>query len=78
MKGSKIEVVETVILDVPTIRPHVLSVATMQSQTIVLVRLYCADGVEGVGEGTTIGGLHPAGRRMGGLGQGDVRLQHHQ
>ncbi len=52
-----IDAIETLILDVPTIRQHVLSVATMRSQTIVLVRLLCADGIEGFGEGTTIGGL---------------------
>lgn len=52
-----IDAVETVILDVPTIRPHVLSVATMQSQVMVIVRLICSDGIEGIGEGTTIGGL---------------------
>lgn len=52
-----IEAVETVLLDVPTIRPHVLSVATMHAQSMVLVRLICSDGVEGWGEGTTIGGL---------------------
>lgn len=57
MVERKIEVVEAIVLDVPTIRPHVLSVATMRSQTIVLVRIRCADGIEGVGEGTTIGGL---------------------
>jgi muconate cycloisomerase len=48
---------ETVIVDIPTIRPHILSVATMKSQSMVLVRLICADGIEGIGEGTTIGGL---------------------
>lgn len=48
---------ETIIVDVPTIRPHILSVATMKSQSMVLVRLKCADGIEGIGEGTTIGGL---------------------
>lgn len=52
-----IDAIETVILDVPTIRPHVLSVATMRSQSMVIVRLICSDGVEGIGEGTTIGGL---------------------
>ena len=52
-----IDAVETVIIDVPTIRPHVLSVATMQSQSMVIVRLFCSDGIEGIGEGTTIGGL---------------------
>lgn len=53
----KIESVETILVDVPTIRPHRLSVATMNCQTLVLVRIRWADGVVGVGEGTTIGGL---------------------
>lgn len=52
-----IERVETVLLDLPTIRPHQLSMATMNGQTLMLVRLYCSDGTVGVGEGTTIGGL---------------------
>ena len=67
MQGSAIERVETIVLDVPTIRPHVLSVATMQSQTVVLVRLRCADGVEGIGEGTTIGGLTYGGESPEGI-----------
>lgn len=49
--------IDTFIVDVPTIRPHVLAMATMRSQAIVLVRITCADGVVGIGEGTTIGGL---------------------
>lgn len=49
--------VETVILDLPTIRPHKLSVATMNGQVLMLVRVYCSDGIIGIGEGTTIGGL---------------------
>ena len=49
--------VETVILDLPTIRPHKLSVATMNGQVLMLVRVHCSDGIVGVGEGTTIGGL---------------------
>lgn len=53
----RIENVETILVDVPTIRPHRLSVATMNCQTLVLVRIRCADGLVGVGEGTTIGGL---------------------
>ena len=53
----KIDSVETILVDVPTIRPHRLSVATMNCQTLVRVRVRCADGVIGVGEGTTIGGL---------------------
>ena len=52
-----IEQVETLVLDLPTIRPHQLSMATMQGQTLMLVRLRCSDGTTGIGEGTTIGGL---------------------
>ncbi|MCB1351862.1 MAG: muconate/chloromuconate family cycloisomerase [Rhodobacteraceae bacterium] len=49
--------IETVIIDLPTIRPHKLSVATMTGQVLVLVRVHCSDGIVGIGEGTTIGGL---------------------
>ena len=49
--------IDTFIVDVPTIRPHVLAMATMRSQAVVLVRIDCPDGVVGIGEGTTIGGL---------------------
>lgn len=52
-----IEAIETILADVPTIRPHKLSVATMHVQTLVLVRIRCTDGIEGWGEATTIGGL---------------------
>ena len=52
-----IDRVETFLVDLPTIRPHQLSMATMNGQTLMLVRLYCSDGTVGVGEGTTIGGL---------------------
>ncbi|RXR30474.1 muconate/chloromuconate family cycloisomerase [Sphingobium fluviale] len=53
----RIERIEAILVDVPTIRPHVLSVATLKAQTMVIVRLYCADGIIGLGEATTIGGL---------------------
>lgn len=49
--------VETLLLDLPTIRPHQLSMATMNGQALMLVRLHCSDGSVGIGEGTTIGGL---------------------
>lgn len=49
--------IDTLIVDLPTIRPHVLAMATMNRQSIVLVRMRDSDGVEGTGEGTTIGGL---------------------
>lgn len=54
---TKIDQIETLILDIPTIRGHVLSMATMRTQTAVLVKIKFSDGSEGVGEGTTIGGL---------------------
>ncbi|MDH1428409.1 muconate/chloromuconate family cycloisomerase [Comamonas aquatica] len=57
MAPVAIERVETFLVDLPTIRPHQLSMATMNGQTLMLVRLYCSDGTVGVGEGTTIGGL---------------------
>ncbi len=53
----RIDRIDARILDLPTVRGHVLSVATMRAQTIVLVRIRCSDGSEGLGEGTTIGGL---------------------
>lgn len=55
--GAVVERVETFLLDLPTIRPHRLSIATMTGQTLMLVKVHCADGVTGIGEGTTIGGL---------------------
>lgn len=45
------------ILDIPTIRGHVLSMATMSAQSAVLVTIKFSDGSFGIGEGTTIGGL---------------------
>ncbi|NUS69064.1 MAG: muconate cycloisomerase [Ensifer adhaerens] len=52
-----VERVETMLVDLPTIRPHKLSVATMTGQTLMLVKVHCSDGRVGIGEGTTIGGL---------------------
>lgn len=49
--------IETLLVDLPTIRPHKLSMATMARQTMVIVRMRHSDGIEGLGEGTTIGGL---------------------
>jgi len=48
---------DTFIVDVQTIRPHILAMTTIRAQAMVIVRLTDADGVEGIGEGTTIGGL---------------------
>ena len=49
--------VETLLLEIPTIRPHKMAVATMQTQTLVLVKITTEDGYVGWGEATTIGGL---------------------
>lgn len=57
MSVTSIERVEVLLLDVPTIRPHRLSMTTMHRQTLVLVRITGNDGVTGIGEATTIGGL---------------------
>ncbi|MGV7123343.1 muconate/chloromuconate family cycloisomerase [Sphingopyxis sp. 550A] len=53
----EIEHIESFLVDLPTIRSHVLAMATMHSQTLCLVRLHCSDGIVGIGEATTIGGL---------------------
>ncbi|GHB12992.1 muconate cycloisomerase family protein [Modicisalibacter luteus] len=55
--SAVIETIETHLVDLPTIRPHKLSMTTMACQTLVIVRMRHSDGIEGLGEGTTIGGL---------------------
>jgi len=57
MTTATIERIETSLVDLPTIRPHKLSVATMNGQTLMLVKVFCSDGVSGIGEGTTIAGM---------------------
>jgi muconate cycloisomerase len=55
--STVIQHIETILVDLPTIRPHKLSMTTMACQTMVIVRMRHSDGIEGLGEGTTIGGL---------------------
>jgi muconate cycloisomerase len=55
--ATRIEDVETILVDLPTIRPHQLSMTTMKGQTLMIVRVRMSDGIVGIGEGTTIGGL---------------------
>src|ERR1700744_5015806 len=55
--NPQITSVEAILVDLPTIRAHQLAMATMQQQTLVVVRLRSSDGIEGIGEATTIGGL---------------------
>ncbi|WP_180178161.1 muconate/chloromuconate family cycloisomerase [Acinetobacter sp. YH01005] len=49
--------IETLLVEIPTIRPHKMAVATMQTQTLVLIKITTEDGYIGWGEATTIGGL---------------------
>ena len=49
--------VETLLVEIPTIRPHKMAVATMQTQVLVLIKVTTEDGFIGWGEATTIGGL---------------------
>lgn len=55
--SATIQSIEAILVDIPTIRPHKLSMTTMGCQTMVIVRIKDADGLEGLGEATTIGGL---------------------
>ncbi|TCS37363.1 muconate cycloisomerase [Paucimonas lemoignei] len=59
LKNNQVTIVslDAIIVDLPTIRAHQLAMATMLNQTLVILRLRCSDGIEGVGEATTIGGL---------------------
>ncbi|MCC3718080.1 muconate cycloisomerase family protein [Rouxiella badensis] len=52
-----INAIECWLVDIPTIRPHKLSMVTMGCQTLTLVKMSCSGGVVGWGEATTIGGL---------------------
>lgn len=53
----KIDRIETTLVDLPTIRGHVLSMTTMMVQSVVLVCIRFSDGSAGLGEGTSIGGM---------------------
>ena len=67
VEAATIVKVETLLVDLPTIRPHKLSMAVMNGQTLMLVRVHCSDGTVGVGEGTTIGGLAYGGESPEGM-----------
>lgn len=52
--------ITTLLVPIPTIREHKLACTVMREQTLVLVHIQTADGFEGWGEATTIGGLNYA------------------
>ena len=56
-QNPRIISVEASIIDLPTIRPHKLSMATMMKQTMVIIKITSTDGIIGWGESTTIGGM---------------------
>ena len=56
-RNPTIRSIEAVLVDLPTIRAHKLAMTTMRRQTLVIVQVSCSDGVTGIGEATTIGGL---------------------
>jgi muconate cycloisomerase len=53
----KITSLESILVDLPTIRAHKLARQTVMQQTLVVLRLHTDSGLEGLGEATTIGGL---------------------
>jgi muconate cycloisomerase len=57
MNLNIIHSIEAVLVDLPTIRAHKLAMTTMHQQTLVIIKVRCSDGVEGIGEATSIGGL---------------------
>jgi muconate cycloisomerase len=53
----KIISLESILVDLPTIRAHKLARQTVMQQTLVVLRMLTDAGIEGLGEATTIGGL---------------------
>lgn len=51
-----VESVETVLVDLPLVRPHRFRDTTMDFQAVALVRVRTRDGVVGFGEGVVPGG----------------------
>jgi len=56
IRGLVVRKVTSHIVDVPTVRKHKLSSTSVTAQNYVIVRLRLANGVEGIGEASTLGG----------------------
>jgi muconate cycloisomerase len=52
-----IDSIETAIVALPIVRSHRLANAIVEMQQSVIVRLRCSDGIDGIGEATSLGGL---------------------
>lgn len=63
----RIKSIRSTILDIPLIRPHRVSVSTIEKQSILLVRVTSADGTEGIGEGVVPGGPWWGGESIEGM-----------
>lgn len=50
----KIRSIETILVDLPTIRPHKLAMATITDHSLVIVRIKSDTGLEGLGEAAVI------------------------
>lgn len=62
-----IETIDTVLLDIPLVRPHKFSVLTIESQSVLLVRITTNAGVVGIGEGVVPGGPWWGGESVEGM-----------
>lgn len=57
MNTPRIQAIEAILVDLPTIREHRLAMTTILKQSSVIVRLRCDDGFDGIGEASSIGGV---------------------
>ena len=55
-KDLSVRSVRATIVDVPTVRKHKLSSLSVTAQSYVIVQVQLANGVEGIGESSTLGG----------------------
>lgn len=63
----RVAAVECRVLDIPLVRPHKFSIATMHTQGVLLIRLVTDDGIVGWGEGVVPGGPWWGGESVEGM-----------
>ncbi|MFE5563375.1 muconate/chloromuconate family cycloisomerase [Amycolatopsis japonica] len=74
MTALRVTALETRLLDIPLVRPHRFSVATMHTQGVLLIRLVTEDGIVGWGEGVVPGGPWWGGESVEGMA---ALIEHH-
>lgn len=67
MSCLTIRAVETTLLDLPIRRPHHFATVTIDRQSVLLVRLRTAEGIDGLGEAVTPGGPWWGGESVEGI-----------